>query len=506
MDRIFIRKDTYFDSVFLMSLSAELGRTVDLEAGYVVLATPANRQLLEEEGFAEPELAQLGPTDLVIALRAEHESALAAAETLVKNRLSSSSPVGASAASVIQPVGLEGGLEQLPDANLALISVPGTYAAFEADKALSRGLNVMIFSDNVPLEDEVSLKQRASAAGLLLMGPDCGTAVIQGIPLGFANHLRRGPIGLIGASGTGLQEVSCQIDLLGGGVSQIIGTGGRDLSQAVGGSTTLAAIDLLAASPETEVLVVVSKPPADAVAKRVIERLATLGQPSVVLFLGERPRPAAQGVHHARTLREAAWMAFHLLTDDPPAEEPVRDSSELCQALAGQLSKAQRYLHGLYTGGTLGHEALLLLRERLDGLSSNLDHDPGSGVQQKHTLTDLGADEFTRGRPHPMIDPTLRSERITRLGGDPETAVLLLDVVLGTGCHPDPAGEAAAAVIEARRENPTLIVIGSVTGTELDRPGRLEQQEQLRRAGVQVMRSNAEAAELAAQIMDTLAG
>src|SRR4030095_10708603 len=131
------------------------------------------------------------------------------------------------------------GLERAEDADIALISVPGDYAAAEALKALAQGLNVMLFFDNVAIADERAIKLYARARTLLVMGPDCGTAIVNGVPLGFANVVRRGDIGLVAASGTGLQEVTCRIHNLGGGISQAIGTGGRDLKDAGGGMPVL---------------------------------------------------------------------------------------------------------------------------------------------------------------------------------------------------------------------------------------------------------------------------
>jgi FdrA protein len=505
MDKLIIRKDTYVDSVFLMALSAQLAKTSGLQAGYVVLATPANRQLLQREGFDPAPLEALTPTDLIFALRAADASTLADAESRASALLTARQ--GPASGEAERPVGLAAALAQLPAANLALISVPGQYAAYEAAKALDAGLHVMLFSDNVTVEDELALKRRAVARGLLVMGPDCGTALISGKPLGFANRLRAGSIGLVGASGTGLQEISCQIHRLGGGVTHMLGTGGRDLSATVGGLTTLAAIDALAADPATKVLVVVSKPPAPEVAARVLDRLARLDEPSVVIFLGDKQRRSAgDKIHFARNLAEAAQLACRLsgVTTTRLEEEPdLRDHA----ALIGCMRPAQRNLHGLFCGGTLAGEALLLLRERLGQVSSNLDHGASSaGGMTGHTVIDLGDDEYTQGRPHPMIDPTLRHAPIVERGGDGATAVLLLDVVLGAGSHADPAGVTARAVLEARARNSGLAAIASVTGTDLDRQGLARQQALLREAGVIVQASNVAAASLAARLIEIKEG
>jgi succinyl-CoA synthetase alpha subunit len=500
MDHILVRRDSYHDSVFLMSLSARLREMASLVAGHVVLATPANRELLSRDGFDARELAALGPTDLVIALRAETEPTLREAGRLVEALLSSAAQPGGGGTAAERPVGFEEAWARLPHANLALISVPGTYAAYEAAKALERGLHVMIFSDNVPLEDEIALKRRAAELGLLVMGPGCGTALVNGKPLGFANRVRRGNIGLVGASGTGLQEVACQIHRFGGGVSHILGTGGRDLCAEVGGITTLAAIDELVADAETHVIGVVSKPPAPEVAARVIDRLRELSKRSMVFFLGDAPREDRDPVHAARDLTHAAWLACHLaagqaITDDP-APEPGPDPT----VLAARLTPRHTYLHGLFVGGTLATEALLALRAQGLVVASNLDHG-AAPPSEGHTVIDLGDDAFTQGRPHPMIEPGLRAEWITRLGRDPRTALLLLDVVLGSGCHPDPAAVTGAAISEARRENPGLVVLSSVTGTDLDAQGLAHERAALEEAGSVVLPSNVAAARLAGRIV-----
>lgn len=499
MDRIIVRKDTYFDSVFLMSVSAELGELEGLEKGHVVLATPANRQLLLAEGFDVGH--ELGPTDLVVALRAEGAGALEKAalrlDELLTTRVQEKAEAGAA-----RPVGLEGALEALPGANVALISVPGEYAAYEARKALAAGLHVMLFSDNVSVEDEIALKEQALKDRLLLMGPDCGTAILGGVGLGFANAVRRGPVGLVGASGTGLQEVSCLLDRAGAGVSQALGTGGRDLSEAVGARTTLLAIDVLAADPETKVLVVISKPPAEAVAEKVLARLAEAGKPAVVHFVGQREAGRRGGVVFAPDLEATALAAAALATGREPAfEAPGLPAGLLDRERSGKAPE-QRHLRALYTGGTLAAEALALLEPDLGEIPNNLH---GEAAPGGHLVLDLGADEFTRGRPHPMIDPSPRIERLFLEGNDPTVSVILLDVVIGTGSHPDPAGAMVPALEEARQKAEArggrLSVVASVTGTDADAQHRAAQVARLERAGAVVLPSNAQAVRLARALL-----
>jgi FdrA protein len=356
---------------------------------------------------------------------------------------------------------LGGALDALPRANLALISVPGDFAALEARTALERGLHALVFSDNVPLEDELALKRLASDRGLLLMGPDCGTALIAGTPLAFANAVPRGDIGIVSASGTGLQEVSCLVARLGAGISHGIGVGGRDLDERIGGLSTLAAIDALERDPGTKTIVLISKPPAPRVAEQVLARLSQSRKRSVVCFLGlDRPG-------FAPTLCEAAELATGRKLEE--------EKFELKRKITGRVQ-------GLYCGGTLCSEAELIFRRRgLDG----------------HRFIDLGDDRYTRGRPHPMIEPEIRNDHLAAALADPGVGVILLDLVLGYGSHPDPAG------VLAREDLSAKAVVASVTGTENDPQVRSRQVARLCEAGVLVAPSNAHAAEWAAAMVGT---
>ncbi len=385
----------------------------------------------------------------------------------------------------------------------------------------------MLFSDNVSLDDEITLKKLAVSKGLLLMGPDCGTAIINGTPLCFANVVRRGPVGVVAASGTGLQEVTCLLDRYGTGISQAVGTGGRDLKNAaVGGMTSLLAIEALAADPATKVLLVVSKPPAPEVAAKVVAALEASGKPAVAYFLGMPPKPDTATLAYATDLEEAALLAtLFALGEKTPASARTRiaeDSGDghwsrpnrakiqaIAAAEAKNLAASQLYLRGLYTGGTLADEALFIAHAALGGVWSNnqtdktwLLEDPRKS--KGHTVVDLGDDVFTAGKPHPMIDPEARAERIAAEGKDPGTAVILMDVVLGYGSHPDPAGACVPAIREARsaaaKRGGYLPVVASVTGTPGDPQGFEAQKAKLEAEGVIVMPSNYRAALLAVEI------
>ena len=500
----FVRRSVYQDSVTLMRLTHDMEAVAGVRRAAVMMGTDPNRALLGQAGLLAGEGESAGPADLIIAISADSAAAADAARAAAEATLAART---APTPGRVRPRTLAGGLDALPDATLALISVPGVYAGAEARRALDAGLHVMLFSDNVSLATEVELKRVACQRGLFLMGPDCGSAIVAGVPLGFANVVPRGRIGIVAASGTGLQEVSCQLAAEGEGVSHAIGVGGRDMSDAVGGAMTLAALAALAADAVTEVVIVIGKLPGDAVATRLAGALAGLGKPSVVAVGTFPPAVHSTGAppfHVAATLEDAARAAVALARGRTPPEAaefsvPPEEIERLVSAQARALAPGQRFVRGVYAGGTLALEATALLSSRLPGVAPGVRGD-GAG----HRVVDLGDDNFTLGRPHPMIDGAVRREWIEREAADPGTAVLLLDVILGHGAHPDPAGELVAALEAARRTAAAgargLAVVASVTGTDGDPQVRSVQVAALRRAGVLVMDANAQAARLAAEI------
>ncbi len=466
------------------------------------MGTPANKEMLAQSDLLSPAAEAAVPEDLIITVRAESEilaqEALAQVSELLKRRLSQA------AAQDFRPRSLEMAIRMRPDAQWALVSVPGRYAAGVAHKALELGKHIFLYSDNVSLEDEIALKQSAAQKGLLVMGPDCGTAAINGIGLGFANRTRRGNIGIVAASGTGLQAIMVAIDNLGGGVTHAIGTGGRDLQAQVGAITVRQGLSLLDNDPDTQVIVLVSKPPSPAVAAQLMQFTQTLRKPVVVNFLDYAP-PARQigNLHFALTLYETAELAVGAQHAAPRA--PTK--SQLTFAAS------QRYLRGLFSGGTLAYETLLLLRTFTGGVYSNAPLDaadrlPDSAISQEHTIVDLGEDEFTIGRLHPMMDNDLRLRRLQQEAADPETAVILLDVVLGDGAHPNPAAELgpaiAAAKTAARSAGRQLEVVALVLGSDNDPQDTAAQIEQLRQAGAHVETRTEAATSYVGRIITTL--
>jgi FdrA protein len=507
-----IKPNLYQDSVALMQIAARLNALEGVGEASLMMGTSPNKEILREAGLLAPSGEAASPNDLIIALRAEDKIASLALEEV--ERLLMSRVGSLDRREEEPPHTLSAGLALLPGAALVLISTPGLYAAAEARKALQLGLHAMIFSDNVTIDDEKTLKDLAVERGLLLMGPDCGTAIIGGIPLGFANVVRRGPVGVVGASGTGMQEITTLVDRYGSGISQAIGTGSHDLSLDIGGAMTIMGLRALLNDPDTSVVVLVSKPPHPMVATHVLEVAAGGQKPVVVIFLGASgdllEKNGAAGITFARTLEEAAQLAVTLAGG---GVHPTRDVDYMPTGkppVPLKLSPGQKYVRGLFSGGTFCSEAVLLLSSELGQVYSNTTKQPEGKLPDpphsfQHTCLDMGDDDFTVGRPHPMIDMSARADRILAESRDPEVAALLLDVVLGYGSHPDPAGKLAQSIREAKRiaggDGRELAVVASVCGTAQDPQGLESQRAKLTEAGALLAPSNAAAARLAAALI-----
>jgi FdrA protein len=498
-----IKKGAYFDSISLMQCGKEIAAMPGIVDAAVVMGTKSNKAILDSSGLLAPEFTGAGDTDLLIVVKAEIEKtaemALGAVDGLLKRAVQKTGGGGES-----HPVSLEKALEVLPGANLALISVAGRYAAKEAMRALEHGLHVMIFSDNVSLEEEIRLKRYARKKGLLVMGPDCGTAIVNGVPLAFANVVNRGDIGIVAAAGTGLQEVSCIISNAGAGVSQAIGTGGREVKKEVGGIMFVEAIKALAEDANTRVILLVSKPPDKEVLARITRAIKGIRKPVVSLLIGARTKDGEPS-----TLEEAALTAVAVARGEDShqlrKQFAARDAKilETARRLAVRRTKDQKYARGLFSGGTFCAEAQFLFSDMISNVYSNAPVGVSRPLKdslksQKNSVIDLGEDEFTVGRPHPMIDYSLRNRRILDEAADPETAVILLDVVLGHGSHPDPTSELSPLIRKVTRG---VTVVCSVTGTNQDPQNRGEVEKRLKRAGAIVMPSNAAACKMAACII-----
>ena len=500
-------QNRYFDSVFLMRVSKRLSGQQGVQQAALVMGTPKNIRILADAGYDGIDALGASSNDLVVSLRADSaEQARQLIDDLESYLVRDSSrPTTHTVRSLPQA------LTQQPTSNIALISVPGEFAAREARQALESGLNVFLFSDHVPIEDELSLKRLAQENGLLLMGPDCGTSIVGGVGLGFANAVRRGPIGVIGASGTGTQEVTSLVHRWGSGISHAIGVGGRDLSDDIGAISTMQAMDALEKDPNTSVILLVSKPPGSATVALVNKRIESCSKPVVTCYLGDRGGSSRDlpNVTTTNNLDDAATAAIRL-AGGIRVDEASSVSPESLQREQAKLRPSQKYVRGVFTGGTLCYQAQQVLRDAGLAACSNEPLEKrmelrDSSISVEHTLVDMGADDFTDGKPHPMVDSTQRIQRILAEANDPEVAVLLLDCVLGFVTAEDPAGDIAPAIAEAKRiaqqRGDNLSVVVSVCGTELDHQGLETQVHSLEEAGAIAFTSAFQAARFAAQLV-----
>ena len=503
-----VKEGRYYDSVLLLRVSQRASEIEGVKEVAVVMATDANKQILKNLGLYEEKLDLVTSNDLVISFDVEEDKI----EEIVKKIEEELTGERRRIEEEYFPKSLETALERLPDANLVAVSIPGEHAYREASEALDRGLNLFIFSSNVPLEKELDLKTRSRGKGLLVMGPDCGTAIINGVILGFGNVVDRGPVGIVAASGTGIQQVTTLLQRMEVGISHAIGTGSNDLSDQIGGITMLEGIKRLEEDEGTELILLISKPPAPTVRENVIEYVKkNVKKPVVVNFIGSEVKVSEDSdIIYAHTLDDAAVKAVNILKGEEYRRQKYSRSLDSLVDLAEDewknLSDEQRYIRGLYSGGTLSSEAQHILKDLIGYAYSNSPLDPEYSLDDPyksrgHTFVDLGGEEFVAGRLHPMIDPTIRKQRIRREMVDPEVAVLLLDVVLGYGSNDDPAGALIPEIVEAKKafedRGRYLPVVATVVGTESDPQKLTEQEEKLREAGVVVLPSNAQAVAVA---------
>ena len=491
----------YYDSVFLMGVNDRLSKVAGVTQCAVLMGSDANKSVLRDLGFDTAEISSATANDLVVAINAENHGVI---KEILANLEKWLTEVNQSKVSLDIHT-LDQALSARPDANLVVISVPGEYAAHETKKSLEAGRHVFLFSDNVTIEDEIALKKFAHTQGLLVMGPDCGTSLIGGVGIGFANAVRRGSIGAIAAAGTGLQEFTTMVHNAGYGISHAIGTGGRDLTDRVGGLTTQSALEALEADPETKVIAILSKPPGQHTLNILLERIHSCKKPVVTCFLGiSSPLPGEGTVFkRARVIDEAVRLSIEeiggTVTETGVVVELTRKDS-----LQGKL------LRGVFAGGTFCYQSQQILRDAGFKVYSNAPLDktlqlPSPKTSQGHAIVDMGDEYFMVGRPHPMINGSQRAARIVQEAHDPAVGVLLLDFILGYNSSMDPVGELVDSIREAQRiaeaRGETLTVVASICGTEDDIQDLNMQQKLLEDCGVLVFSSNAKATQYCVELL-----
>lgn len=495
MLRTLVKKGSYQDSVVLMLLTNKISSMDGVNKVSIMMGTPANKDIFKAGGMETSELMAATSNDMVMVIDSDLDNIEEIVAKETDEFLNNQSAKAKTSKEDTTVKSWEQATNQLPDANLAVISIAGAYAAMEADRALDENLNVFMFSDNVSLEDEVRLKEKAHEKGLLVMGPDCGTGIIHGVPVAFANYVDKGKIGIVGASGTGIQELTTIIDRLGEGVSNAIGTGGRDLNAAVGGITMLDAINALEQDESVEVMIIVSKPPAKQVRDKIVKRLEGIEKPVVTLFLGEKPETHEKGFYHAYTLDEAARIAVKLVRN-----EEIEIDNTLIEHDDKFVKEDNKTIKAYYSGGTLAYEAAILLKDTLK-LSAGSDVKDFILNAQGHEVIDLGDDKYTQGKPHPMIDASTRIEYMKEAANDKSTGVILFDLVLGYGSHENMAEELSKGIKvlqdKAKEEERKLFFVTTICGTKKDRQGFDSQKKQMEDLGVIVCDSNKIAVEMA---------
>jgi FdrA protein len=497
-----IRKNQYYDSVFLMGISKRISDAKGVQQNAVLMGSDNNKKLLLNIGIQDTHIDAAHPNDLIVAVIADTPQIV----NDVLDKLDEYLEVDLQSSSASNLHSFEDGLAQKPDVNLVAISVPGEYAAREARKALECGLNVFLFSDNVSIDDELDLKKSAVKKNLLVMGPDCGSSLIGGVGIGFANVVRKGSIGVISASGSGLQEFTCQVHNAGFGISHAIGTGSHDLSDKIGGLTTLTALDALEADPQTTVITLLSKPPGAKTIAKLSERLKNCKKPVVSCFLGIKNEiEGGTSFQYARLIDDAVRLSITQI-DDKSFSSQVQFTAQELEWMSRQMaswSTQQKYIRGLFAGGTFCYQSQQIFRDAGIPVSSNVPlnlkyklADPDHSIE--HTVVDMGDDHYTVGKPHPMIDGTMRKQRILAESHDPQVAILLLDFILGYNASMDPVGELIEAIIEAKllaqKRGGALTVVASICGTDDDPQDLSLQTRMLKESDVIVFLSNAKAA------------
>jgi len=505
-----IRTKQYYDSVFLMGVNKRLSQVEGVEQTAVLMGSEKNKVLLADIGISGQALDDALPNDLIVAVIAKTPEIVKSVLDDLDNALSALDE-GVSTSDLHS---LEDGLIEAPLANLAVLSIPGEYVYLEAQKALEANMNLFIFSSNVSLEEELKLKRYAAERGLLVMGPDCGTSILGGTGIGFANAVRKGTIGAIGPSGTGLQEFTTQIHNAGYGISHAIGTGSHDLSAEIGAITTIMALEALEDDSQTEVIAIIAKPPDRQVLERLLEQTKRCTKPVVGCFIGmSGPHDFAnRGFQGSQTIDEAVKTSIQIISGEEGMQKVglTGQERELAQQQRGNWSAEQRFLRGLFAGGTFCYQSQQILGEAGLTVYSNAPLDPQYKLvsieeSQEHTLIDMGDDDFTLGRPHPMIDSTMRIQRLLAEGQDPTVAVILLDFILGFNASQDPVGELLDSIISTKQtrkeQGGEITVVASICGTDGDPQDLNLQREMLENAGVIVFQSNARAALFCSEIL-----
>lgn len=520
---VLVKSNYYRDSLNLLKISDIMKRSSSgIVEAVVIMGTKTNKAVLVKLGFPSTKINQATESDLIIAIEAVDKGSVDSALRKVEELLHSDGSSDTSSSVSENPTDLDSALVSMSNANLALISIPGEYVKDLSIKLSNEGIHQQIFSDHVPLDDELTIKEYAAKKGVLVLGPGAGTSIINGKGIGFSNVLRKGPVGIIAAAGTGLQEVSSLLDQCDIGVKYGLGVGANDPKEKIGGLMMLEALKVLEELPDIEIMTIVSKPPSPRAKKKIIDYIVKNGKKKYVLaFLGgghddSLPKSTKSKIVQVTTLASAVFAVAGLTSNELYKQSLVRLHIEpeiLQRSVAKEwkgFGQQQKYIRALYTGGTFAYETQVILNGILKDLFSNAPTGrtkklPQSSKSKKHSILDLGEEEFTQGRPHPMIDPTIRRLRLVEESQDPEVGVVMMDFVLGYGSNPDPVGavlnEIGQVKATARKSGRYLSIVTHVCGTKRDPQGYDESIRKLENAGALVFPTNALAAIASAQII-----
>lgn len=506
----YIEKNRYYDSVFLMKIARKLAQADDVENASIGMGTPLNKETITDLGLNTEDMGSAGPNDLIIAIKAKDKNACDNAKEeftrLVNEKNSSSLKNGYRSISSAK--------NAVADSNLAIISVAGKYAAIEAKRALMNDMNVFMFSDNVDISEEVELKKLAKEKGKFMMGPGCGLSFINGVAIGLCSMVNRGDIGIAGASGSGIQEVMILLHRNGFGISHAIGTGGRDMSDEVGGITMIQSIKALDVDEGTKVIALISKPPAKSAFINVIEAIKKCSKPVVVHFLnGDNAILKENGILYGETFDETAKMLMELSCGHKVEVKKIFENELNIAEEIKKFAPSQKYFRAILCGGSLTDETLILWNKKGKDLYSNVAIDKklmlsDPFVSYKNSIIDIGDEAFTKGRAHVAIDPTARVNRFIKEARDKETAIIYLDFLLGYALHSDPATVMAEAIIKekenAKKEGRHLLVIATICGSDMDPQDFEKQAKILKDAGVILLDTNLIAANISIDMINKL--
>ena len=475
-----IKKNFFRDSVQMMQFSQQLKDEQGVIDAAIVMSTVLNKNTLKNMNLLTEDGISATENDTLISINCQDENSLSNAIQKAEQLLTS-----ISAKAKNEFTSLASALDTFSDANIASLSIPGQFVKEMATELINKQLNLFVFSDHVPLEDEIYLKNLALENNVLFMGPEAGTSILNGTVFGFGNRVRKGSIGIIGASGTGIQESSTMIDLFGEGISHGIGVGGRDLRNDIGGMMTMKAMEIFENDPNTKAVLLVSKPVDNYIRNKIINKINNFSKKNYVLCLigdNENSVDTAK-IKFSKSIQMSVLKILKLLDDNvykktkDVVRNQINDSIKLSESLSKDLNEGQKFIRGFFAGGTLCYESKIILEQMIGKIYSNLSSDDeysikGNVSSKENTLIDFGEEEFTSARPHPIIDPLLRRNRILEDANDPNVGVIIIDIICGINAAKNTMAfhaETIKKAIEiAREQGRKLSVFTYICGTEND--------------------------------------